>query len=82
MGETVEICSLYRDIEGRGRDPIGDHAQGSSFGPGGGAENKLCRDNVDANRTAYREFLELWRNADKDVPLLKLASAEYARLQQ
>jgi eukaryotic-like serine/threonine-protein kinase len=29
---------------------------------------------------AYREFLTLWKDADPDVPLLKQARAEYARL--
>jgi DNA-binding winged helix-turn-helix (wHTH) protein/tetratricopeptide (TPR) repeat protein len=31
---------------------------------------------------AYREFLELWKNADPDVPILKEAKAEYAKLQK
>jgi tetratricopeptide (TPR) repeat protein len=32
-------------------------------------------------RAAYETFLALWRDADPDVPLLKRAKAEYARLQ-
>jgi len=32
-------------------------------------------------RTAYQDFLTLWRDADPDVPVLKQAKAEYARLQ-
>jgi hypothetical protein len=32
-------------------------------------------------RTAYREFLTLWRDADPDIPILKQAKAEYAKLQ-
>jgi hypothetical protein len=31
-------------------------------------------------RTAYQDFLKLWRNADPDVPILKQARAEYAKL--
>jgi tetratricopeptide (TPR) repeat protein len=31
-------------------------------------------------RRAYQDFLELWKNADSDVPALKQAKAEYARL--
>jgi len=31
--------------------------------------------------TAYNGFLSLWRDADLDVPILKQAKAEYARLQ-
>jgi eukaryotic-like serine/threonine-protein kinase len=30
---------------------------------------------------AYKDFLTLWKDADPDIPLLKQAKAEYARLQ-
>ena len=30
--------------------------------------------------TAYKDFLALWKDADPDIPLLKEAKAEYARL--
>jgi len=32
-------------------------------------------------RTAYRDFLTLWKDADPDIPILKEAKAEYAKLQ-
>src|SRR5208337_4422572 len=32
-------------------------------------------------RTAYQDFLTLWKDADPDVPILKEAKAEYAKLQ-
>jgi eukaryotic-like serine/threonine-protein kinase len=32
-------------------------------------------------RAAYQDFLTLWKNADPDIPILKQAVAEYARLQ-
>ena len=32
-------------------------------------------------KTAYQEFLTIWKDADPDVPVLKQAKAEYARLQ-
>ncbi len=32
-------------------------------------------------RAAYESFLTLWKDADPDVPILKQAKAEYARLQ-
>jgi serine/threonine protein kinase/Flp pilus assembly protein TadD len=32
-------------------------------------------------RTAYKDFLTLWKNADPDIPILKEAKAEYAKLQ-
>jgi hypothetical protein len=31
-------------------------------------------------RTAYRDFLSLWKDADPDIPILKQAEAEYAKL--
>jgi serine/threonine protein kinase/tetratricopeptide (TPR) repeat protein len=40
---------------------------------------------ADANRVralaAYKDFLTLWRDADPDVPILKEAKAEYAKVQ-
>jgi tetratricopeptide (TPR) repeat protein len=40
---------------------------------------------VDASRVralaAYRDFLGLWKDADPDIPILKQAKAEYAKLQ-
>jgi eukaryotic-like serine/threonine-protein kinase len=32
-------------------------------------------------KTAYQDFFALWKNADPDVPILKEAKAEYAKLQ-
>jgi eukaryotic-like serine/threonine-protein kinase len=32
-------------------------------------------------RTAYQGFLTLWKDADPDIPILKQAKAEYAKLQ-
>jgi Tfp pilus assembly protein PilF len=33
------------------------------------------------SRTAYQDFLTLWKEADPDIPILKQAKAEYAKLQ-
>jgi len=32
-------------------------------------------------RAAYQDFLTLWKDADRDIPILQLAKAEYAKLQ-
>jgi len=32
-------------------------------------------------RTAYQDFFALWNDADSDIPILKQAKAEYAKLQ-
>jgi hypothetical protein len=31
--------------------------------------------------TAYKDFLTLWKDADPDIPILKLAKVEYMKLQ-
>jgi eukaryotic-like serine/threonine-protein kinase len=33
------------------------------------------------SRAAYQDFLTLWKDADPDIPILKQAKAEYAKLQ-
>jgi len=32
-------------------------------------------------RSAYQDFLTLWKDADPDIPILKQAKAEYPKLQ-
>jgi hypothetical protein len=32
-------------------------------------------------KAAYQDFLTLWNDADSDIPILKEAKAEYAKLQ-
>ena len=39
------------------------------------------RGDVGKARTAYQDFLALWKDADPDIPILKEARAEYAKLQ-
>jgi hypothetical protein len=39
----------------------------------------MQRDNGKA-RTAYEDFFTLWKDADPDIPVLKEAKAEYAKL--
>jgi eukaryotic-like serine/threonine-protein kinase len=41
----------------------------------------LLQGNTSKGRAAYQDFLTLWKDADPDVPILKEAKAEYARLQ-
>jgi eukaryotic-like serine/threonine-protein kinase len=40
----------------------------------------LSGDKIKA-KDAYRDFLNLWKDADSDIPILKQAKAEYTRLQ-
>jgi len=58
-----------------GADPIGAlaHLQlGRTFALAG---------DLAKSKTAYQDFLSLWKDADPDVPVLRQAKAEYARLQ-
>jgi hypothetical protein len=32
------------------------------------------------SRAAYEDFFKLWKDADPDIPILKEAKAEYAKL--
>jgi tetratricopeptide (TPR) repeat protein/predicted Ser/Thr protein kinase len=45
-----------------------------------GRANALSGDKRKA-RAAYQDFLTLWQDADPDIPILKAAKAEYAKLQ-
>jgi eukaryotic-like serine/threonine-protein kinase len=46
-----------------------------------GRAQAISGDNAKA-RTAYQDFFALWKDADPDVPILKEAKAEYAKLPQ
>jgi hypothetical protein len=59
-----------------GNEPIGALAH-----LGLGRAYALSGDRVKA-KAAYHEFLDLWKNADPDTPILKEAKAENARLQK
>ncbi len=41
----------------------------------------LLQGNTSKARAAYNDFLTLWKDADPDIPILKEAKAEYAKLQ-
>jgi eukaryotic-like serine/threonine-protein kinase len=44
------------------------------------AQALALTDDHAAARTAYQDFLALWKDADPDIPILKQAKAEYAKL--
>jgi serine/threonine protein kinase/tetratricopeptide (TPR) repeat protein len=50
----------------------------TSLGQGQGADADAARVRALA---AYKDFLTLWKDADADIPVLKQAKAEYAKLQ-
>jgi eukaryotic-like serine/threonine-protein kinase len=57
-----------------GRDPIGALVRLQI------ARAQKIMNNDLAAEQSYREFLVLWKHADPDIPILKQAKAEYARL--
>lgn len=56
-------------------DPVGAMARHQL-----GRALALSEDKAKA-KTAYQDFLTLWKDADPDIPILQQAKAEYARLQ-
>jgi tetratricopeptide (TPR) repeat protein len=40
----------------------------------------LISGDMDRAKSAYRDFLAIWKDADPDIPILKQVSAEYAKL--
>jgi tetratricopeptide (TPR) repeat protein len=66
------------------------YALEAQYAPAQGSQVKSKRQSaVDAGeeaarseaRSAYQSFLKLWKDADPDIPILKEAKAEYAKLQ-
>jgi Flp pilus assembly protein TadD len=51
-----------------------------SLGRLGKARAQALSGYVGAARTAYQDFLSLWKDADPDIPILKSARAEFAKL--
>ena len=70
--EFQKIIDHYGMIQ---NEPIGSLARlglGRAYAIAGESEKA---------RTAYQDFFALWKDADPDVPILKQAKAEYAKLQ-
>jgi eukaryotic-like serine/threonine-protein kinase len=45
------------------------------------ARAQALQGDTDKSRAAYQDFFTLWKDADQDIPILKQAKAEYAKLQ-
>ncbi|MFQ5694431.1 MAG: protein kinase [Terriglobia bacterium] len=78
LGEPTNAAAEFQSVlDRRGVDPF------SLFHPL--AQLELGRAYAQAGdtakaRTAYQDFLALWKDADPDIPVLKQAQAEYAQL--
>ncbi len=58
---------------------VGNNPIGALAHLGLGRAYALAGDGAKA-KTAYQDFLALWKNADPDIPILQEAKAEYAKL--
>ena len=71
-------AEFQKILEHRGivvNEPIGALAH-----LGLGRANAMAGESAKA-KAAYQPFLTLWKDADSDIPILKEAKAEYAKLQ-
>jgi eukaryotic-like serine/threonine-protein kinase len=62
------------------RGLVGSSLQGA-FAHLGLARAYLTAGDTLRAKAAYQDFLALWKDADPDIPVLKEAKAEYAKLQ-
>ena len=71
-------AEFHKIIDHRGIDPVGLEHPLALLGLG--RAYVLTGDTAKA-KAAYQDFLAVWKDADSDVPILKEAKAEYAKLQ-
>lgn len=71
-------AEFQKVIEHRGIAPA---AQEHSLARLGLGRAYVVAGNAAKAKTAYQDFFALWKDADVDVPILKEARAEYAKLQ-
>ena len=78
MKKGKEAAAEYQKIVDH-RALIANFVIGSLARLGLGRAYVLAGDNAQA-KTAYQDFFALWKDADPDIPILKEAKAEYAKL--
>jgi hypothetical protein len=79
MKKGKEAAAEYQKIVDR-RTLIANFVIGSLARLGLGRSYALAGDDAQA-KTEYQNFFALWKDADPDVPILKQAKAEFAKLQ-
>jgi predicted Zn-dependent protease len=72
---TIEFQKILDHPGMVANDPIG------AFAHLGLARACALKGDTARARAAYQDFLTLWKDADPDIPILKEAKAEYAKLQ-
>jgi ATP/maltotriose-dependent transcriptional regulator MalT len=79
MGDGQRAATEFRKlVENRGL--VGNFPLGALARLGLARAYALQANPAEA-KTAYQDFLALWKNADSDIPILRQAKAEYAKLQ-
>jgi Tfp pilus assembly protein PilF len=75
---TQAVAEFQKILTHRGivqTEPIGGLAQL------GLARAYVLQDDTTKAKAAYQDFLALWKDADPDIPVLKEAKVEYAKLE-
>jgi predicted Zn-dependent protease len=71
-------AEFQRVLDHRGVDPAGLEYPLSYLGL---ARAYALQGDSAKSRTAYQDFFALWKDADPNIPILREAKAEYAKLQ-
>jgi serine/threonine protein kinase/tetratricopeptide (TPR) repeat protein len=72
------IGEFRKILDFRGRGTLGAFGPLSQLGV---ARAHVMKGNSAKARTAYQDFLTIWKDADEDLPVLVQAKTEYAKLQ-
>ncbi len=79
LKDGAKAAAEYQKIlDHRGTDPSGVEYTLSHLGLG---RAYALQGNTAAAKSAYQDFFAVWKDADPDIPLLREAKAEYAKLQ-
>jgi hypothetical protein len=83
--DRMELLDGSASASGRGACQC-SASENSHYRPAA-ANTRLTSQEADADAArvralaAYKDFLTLWKDADPDIPILKQAKAEYAKLE-
>jgi tetratricopeptide (TPR) repeat protein len=75
---TEAAAEFQKIVDHRGINPTGVEHSLAKLGLG---RAYVLSGDAPKARAAYQDFLALWKDGDSDVPILKEAKAEYAKLQ-
>jgi serine/threonine protein kinase/tetratricopeptide (TPR) repeat protein len=75
---TEAVVEFQKIVDHPGINPTGAEQSLAKLGLG---RAYVAAGDTAKGRAAYQDFLALWKDADSDIPILKEAKAEYAKLQ-